>query len=208
MSTSGKVGQHLHWPNARKCCLTRHPSLSERCVFDEHGVQQAGAHYFALCMHGLRTAGRVSPPLRLATGRNNSCGQVTTLPRARAWCAGNQCCCRHGGRRDGICRRCGGSTRRAPSATGLYRLILIKLLYNLGYPGISRVIPKHELLVSRDILGYVGISRLGVYPMITRGNTGQPDITHPKPAVRFSPLEKRTADIGQDMWGCLELYCF
>ena len=151
------------------CPTQSHPSLSERCVFDEHGVQQAGAHYFALCMHGLRTAGRVSPPLRLAKGRNNSCGQVTTLPRARAWCAGNQRCCRHGGRRDGRwSRRGGGSTRRAPSATGLYQLILIRLLYNLGYPGLSRVIPKHEL--SRDILGYLGITRHGVYPVITWGN--------------------------------------
>ena len=126
-------------PNARKCCLTRsHPSLSERCVFDEHGVRQASAHYLALCMHRLLTAGRVSPPLRLVTGRNYSCGQVTTPPRARAWCAENQCCCRHRGRRDGRwSRRGGGSTRRAPSATGLYQLILIKLLYNLGYPGLS-----------------------------------------------------------------------
>ena len=141
-------------------------SISDFRISD---VRQAGAHYFALCMHGLRTAGRVSPPLRLATGRNNSCGQVTTLPRARAWCAGNQRCCRHGGRRDGRwSRRGGGSTRRAPSATGLYQLILIRLLYNLGYPGLSWVIPKHGL--SWDILGYLGISRLGVYPMITWGN--------------------------------------
>ena len=87
---------------------------------------------------------------------------------------GNQRCCRHGGRRDGRwSRRCGGCTRRAPSATGLYQLILIRVLYNLGYPGLSWVIPKHRL--SWDILGYLGISRLGVYPMITRGNPGQPD---------------------------------
>ena len=139
------------------------PTLLARCVHR----QLAGAHYFALCMHGLRTAGRVYGLQR----SNYSCGQVTTLPRARAWCAGNQCCCRHGGRRDGqwrTGRRSGGSTRRAPSATALYRLMLIRLLYNLGYPGLSWVIPKRGL--SRDILGYLGITRHGVYPMITRGN--------------------------------------
>ena len=71
--------------------------------------------------------GRAS--LRLAAGRNYSCGHIATLPRAMAWCAGNQCCCRHGGRRDGQWRRRGGgSTRRAPSATWLSR----RLLYNLG----------------------------------------------------------------------------
>ena len=37
--------------------------------------------------------------------------------------------------------RGGGSTRRAPTATGLSRLIPLKLLYNLGYPGLSRLIP-------------------------------------------------------------------
>ena len=85
---------------------------------------------------------------------------------ARAWYEGNQCCCRHGGRRDGRRSRCcGGCTRRAPSATGLYQLILIRVLYNLGYPGLSWVIPKHRL--SWDILGYLGISRLGVYPGIS-----------------------------------------
>ena len=111
--------------------------------------------------------GRAS--LLLAAGRNFSCGHVATLPCARAWCAENQRCCRHGGRRDGRwSRRGGGSTRRAPSATGLYQLILIRLLYNLGYPGLSWVVPKHGL--SWDILGYLGISRLGVYPMITWGN--------------------------------------
>ena len=113
--------------------------------------------------------GRAS--LLLAAGRNFSCGHVATLPCARAWCEENQSCCRHGGRRDGqwrTGRRSGGSTRRAPSATALYRLMLIRLLYNLGYPGLSWVIPKRGL--SRDILGYLGITRHGVYPMITRGN--------------------------------------
>ena len=82
--------------------------------------------------------------------------------------------------------------------------MLIRLLYNLGYPGLSWVIPKRGL--SRDILGYLGITRHGVYPMITRGNPGQPDITHPNSACRFSPLEKRQAENGRAMWGYPELY--
>ena len=130
-------------------CRHPQPTFLVRCVHR----QPADSTYFALCMHGLRTARRVSPPLLLATGCNYSCGQVTTRPCARAWCAGNQCCCRHGGRRDGRWRRRGGgSTRREQSATGLYRLMLIRLLYNLGYPGLSWVIPKRGL--SRDILCY------------------------------------------------------
>ena len=70
----------------------------------------------------------------------------------------------------------------------------------------SWIIPSYPK--TRVILGYPGITQYGVYPMITRGNTGQPDITHPKSAVCFSPLEKRTAENGRAMWGCLELYCF
>ena len=77
-------------------CHRPPPTFLARCVHR----QPACAHYFALCLHVLRTSGRVLPPLRLAADppdRNYSCGQVTTLPCAKAWCAGNQCCCRHRG---------------------------------------------------------------------------------------------------------------
>ena len=33
------------------------PSHSQCCAVDDHGFRQAGVHHFALCMHGLRTAG-------------------------------------------------------------------------------------------------------------------------------------------------------
>ena len=94
------------------------PTFLARCV---HRLP-ACAHYFALLVHGLRTAGRVYGSLLAATTH------VGTLPncRDRAWCAGNQGCCRHGGGRDGWWRRrCGANTGRAPSATGLSRLITV-----------------------------------------------------------------------------------
>ena len=42
------------------------------------------------------------------------------------------------------------------------------LPYNTGYPGLSRLIPHRGL--SRDIPGYPGITRPGVYPVITHDN--------------------------------------
>ena len=84
-------------------------------------------------------------------------GRTPVCCKGMAWCAGNQCCCRHGGRRDGQWRqRCGASTRRAPSATrppGYPDL----LPYNTGYAGLSRDIQTYPQ--NKVIPGYPELSR-------------------------------------------------
>jgi len=122
----------------------------------------ACAHYLALLVHGLRTAGQVYGSLLAATSN------VGTLPHCRALglsvleisvAAGTGADVMAGG---------AGAAGPTPDVRHQPQGYPDLLQYNLGYPGLSWVIPKRGL--SRDILGYLGITRHGVYPMITRGN--------------------------------------
>ena len=62
------------------------------------------------------------------------------------------------------------------------------------YPSSTFTVPQCKFALRAIIRtansGYAGISQLGVYPMITRGNPVQSDITHPNSACRFSPMKK------------------
>ena len=88
-------------------------------------------------------------------------GRTPVCSKGRAWCAGNQCCCRHGGRYDGRWRRrCGASTGRAP---------------HRGH----RVIPTYYHITRDnrgDILGYPDLSHIEGYPGISRDIPGFPDL--------------------------------
>ena len=74
----------------------------------------------------------------------------------------------------------------------------------MTYTGITQVILSYPGIYQK-IEGYPGITRSGVYPWITSNKTGQPDITLPNSACRFSPLEKRQAGYPRVSPGCYGL---
>ena len=110
-------------PHALKCCLTLSQlSHSYCCAVDEHGFQQAGAHHFALSLHASGPGcERQGWPFQHLYGTLHAAATNEGMLRNCSKLGlgvGNQHCCRHWSRCDGLwlllCRAC---TRHAASAT-------------------------------------------------------------------------------------------
>ena len=116
-------------------------SAAHRCHRQHFGTRRAMQHIANICISNVPARG---------TLQHFTWEWTPVCRKGRAWCAGNQCCCRHGAdvMAGGDGRGAAGPAQDVRHPPPGYPNLLP---YNTGYPGLSRLIPHRGL--SRDIPG-------------------------------------------------------
>ena len=144
VNSANSHGVRRHAVQIRTACRRRGAAAPPTAnVFGTLRALAAGRCTLFAIIRTANSHGEFAVRIRTACRRRGVAAPTTANVFWHVACIGswqvhtNQCCCRHGGRRDGRWSRGGGSTDVSHHCSNCCSLLLFKLLYNLGYPGLS-----------------------------------------------------------------------